>query len=155
VAVILSNEIAAALKDRESTKAIATVDNQGVPHVVFKENIFVESDKLFLLELIDTSRTNSNLVNSIWFNKVVAITVKNKNNQSWQIKGIPRKAHICGQLYVKYYESLSEKNPEIDLGAVWEIEPVEVSIQGLNTRLAEEKDKHPYLYHLDKTVSRH
>jgi hypothetical protein len=154
MAVTLSNEIVTALSDGESVKAIATVDNQGVPHVVFKENIFVESGKLILLELIDTSRTNSNLVNSIWFTKTVAITVKDKFNNSWQIKGVPYKTHIAGALYEKYYRELSEKNPQIDLGAVWEITPEEIKNQTFEVILAEEKKKHPYLFHLDKIAKK-
>lgn len=152
MAIDLGKEVVEALNDRDSVKVIATVNGQGVPHVVFKENLFYKHGRLILLELIETSQTNSNLVHSIWFNRTVAVNVKDKYGRSWQIKGLPVKTHISGRLYEAYYEKTSQPNPEIDLGAVWEIEPVEVKSNEIAAVLTEEKKKHPYLFHLDKIV---
>jgi hypothetical protein len=155
MAVKLSDEVIDALNDRDNVKALATVDKQGQPHVAFKENIFVDHEKIILLELIETSQTNSNMVHSIWFKRPVSISVKDKKNNSWQIKGLPLKTHIAGPVYEKYYAEQAEKNPEIDLGAVWEIEPLELKNQTFSVVLAEERARHPYLYHLDKIAKNH
>ncbi|MDR1902349.1 MAG: hypothetical protein LBQ88_08735 [Treponema sp.] len=150
MAVKLNEEVIGALNNRENIKVLATVDKQGLPHAAFKENIFFDNDKIILLELIETSQTNSNMVHSIWFNKPVSISVKDGKNNSWHIRGLPKKTHIAGPVYEKYYVQEAEKNPEIDLGAVWEIEPLEVKNQTFSAVLAEERARHPYLYHLDK-----
>jgi hypothetical protein len=154
MAVVFDKALVEALKDKDSIKVVATVDRHNRPHAVFKENVFIDQDKVVLLELIETSQTNSNLVNSIWFTKTIAITVKDKFNNSWQIKGVPYKTHIAGALYEKYYRELSEKNPQIDLGAVWEIVPEEIKNQTFEVVLVEEKKKHPYLFHLDKIAKK-
>jgi hypothetical protein len=108
MAVKLNDEVIDALNDRGSIKALATVDKHGQPHVAFKENIFADHEKIILLELIETSQTNSNMVHSIWFKRPVSISVKDGKNNSWQIKGLPLKTHIAGPVYEKYYAEQAE-----------------------------------------------
>ncbi|MFT8314105.1 MAG: hypothetical protein ABF633_07575 [Clostridium sp.] len=150
----IDKEIIELLSKSDTQKVIATTDRYGEPHVVFKNNIFIESGNIVLLELIETSQTNNNLVNSIWFNRKVAINIKGVNNQSWQIKGIPVKTHISGHIYEKYYKISEEENPNIDLGAVWIIKPTKIINNEFNNILQDEKRKHPYLFHLDKIVKK-
>ena len=150
MAIEIKQEIKELLLKVDTQKVIATVDKYGEPHVVFKDNIFIEEGNIVLLEYMETSQTNNNLVNSIWFHKKIAITIKGTNNESWQIKCDPVKIHISGHIYEKYYKILDEKNSNIDLGAVWIIEPVKIINNGLQNKLLNEKENHPFLFHLDR-----
>jgi hypothetical protein len=92
------------------------------------------------------------LVRSIWFDQKVAIAVKGKWGMSYQIKGKPVKAHIAGPLFRQHYQGIREKLGDVDLAAVWVIEPLEVINESLSRRRAEEEQKHPYYNHLDRLV---
>ncbi|HEY6838842.1 MAG TPA: pyridoxamine 5'-phosphate oxidase family protein, partial [Geobacteraceae bacterium] len=97
MATQLTQEIIDLLKDKESTKVLATLDANGFPHAVVKQSLQPGTDGTILyLELLESSRTNKNLVRSIWFDQKVAVSVSGKGGQSYHIKGKPVKTHITG-----------------------------------------------------------
>jgi len=90
MSVQLGQEVIELLRDPQTLKVLATVDERGVPHVVVKGSLSVNLDgDLQVLELLETSRTNRNLVRSIWYDRRVAILLKGQDGRSFQIKGLP------------------------------------------------------------------
>ncbi|MDR3299781.1 MAG: hypothetical protein LBU43_07220 [Candidatus Accumulibacter sp.] len=149
----LQADLRAALQDSSSLKALASVDKNGNPHVVFKGSISLDETErnLQYLEIVETSQTNRNLVYSIWFKKKVAINVLTADGKSWQIKGVPVKAHISGPEFERQYVKLQElMGADADLSTVWIIEPVEETGQTLQIRVAEERARYPLIGHLDR-----
>lgn len=147
----LSPEIVALFDDPESVRVLATLDEDGSPHAVVKQSLRVGEDgNLFHLELLESSRTNRNLIRSIWFDRKVAVVVTGRDGQSFQIKGKPVKVHIAGGLFRKRYREARERFGDVDPAAVWIIQPEEVTEETFAARSAEEAHRHPYFVHLDR-----
>jgi hypothetical protein len=150
--VALTPEIIALLDDENTHKILATVDGDGVPHVVEKRSLHHGGDgAIHYLELLETSVTSRNMVRSIWFGAKVAIAL-NSDGRSVQIKGRPVKSHITGPLYQRHYQRMREKLGDVDLAAVWVIEPDEVIDQSFDARRRREEALHPDFAHLDRLV---
>lgn len=151
MAIELTKEIIDLLAEEDTTKVLATLDENGFPHVVVKQSLQPGEDGTILyLELLESSRTNKNLVRSIWYDRGVAVTLKGKDGRSWQIKGKPVKTHITGSLFQKHYTAVRQKLGDVDLAAVWVIEPEEIINETFAVRKDEEERKHPYFTHLDR-----
>jgi len=151
MAALLNKEIRDLLADPASVKVLATVDEAGLPHAVVRQSLQVGDDgNLFYTELLESSRTNKNLVRSIWSDKQVSIAILGAKGQSYQIKGIPVKTHITGPLFQKHYTNVRRKLGDVDLAAVWIIEPLEVIDENFHVLKAEEEKNHPFLKHLDR-----
>ncbi|BCG60182.1 hypothetical protein [Paenibacillus sp. URB8-2] len=147
---ILTENIQVLLQDSEAAKVLATVDNQGIPHIVSDNTITINDEgQIIYLELIETSRNSVNLVNSIWFKRKVAIHLS-KGEESYQIKGYPAYSIICGPVFEHYYKLSLERNPEFDLSTVWIIEPDEVINDTYDARKNKEREEHPLITHLDR-----
>jgi hypothetical protein len=148
----LDESLAALINDPQSVKALASTGKDGEVHLVFKGSISVNGDgDIEYLELIETSQTNKNLVHSLWFDRPVAITVLARDQTSWQIKGVPRKALVSGKEFQKNYTALREKlGKEADLSTVWIIEPREAREQSYPARREQEERKYPLIGHLDR-----
>lgn len=152
MAVELQREVIELLNRPDSIKVLATTDKEGNPHVVFKGSIRAEENGyITYYELIETSQTNKNMVNSIWFNRQVAVNVFG-NGVSYQIKGIPYRAIIAGQEFEEAYKRVRARSEDGDLSAVWLIEPQQVIEESFRKRKAEEEEAHPILKHLDRLV---
>jgi len=151
MAAALSKEIIDLLDRDDSIKVLATVNEHGYPHAASKPYIRVDGEgNLLYLELVESSRTQKNLVRSIWFNRKVAVSVSNSKGHSWQIKGKPLKALITGPLYLQHYREVRQRLGDVDLAAVWVIEPEEVINENIFVRHAEEEKAHPLFRHLDR-----
>jgi uncharacterized membrane protein YheB (UPF0754 family) len=151
MATKLNKEIIALFSSDESTKVLATVNENGYPHAAAKPFIRVDDDgNLLYLELIESSRTQKNLVRSIWFDQKVSISVSGKDGQSWQIKGRPIKTLITGPVFLHYYRDVRKRLGDVDLSAVWVIEPEEVINENITVRHTEEEALHPLYRHLDR-----
>ena len=151
MAAELTQEIKELFASPDTTKVLATLDERGFPHVVVKQSLQVGEDgNLLYLELLESSRTNKNLVRSIWYDRNVSVTIKGKAGESFQIKGKPVKAHITGPLFLQHYRAVRERLGGVDLAAVWVIEPEEVINESFRVRLAEEEGAHPVFMHLDR-----
>lgn len=152
MSVNLSEEVKSLFLDKDSIKVLASTDENGDPHAVFKGSIHInEEGKVVYLELIESSTTNRNLVSSIWFDKKVAINIVNKDKKSYQIKGRPIKAIISGSVFQKYYKFIQEKlEGGSDLSTVWIIDPESVVEETFQVRREKEEKEHPLLRHLDR-----
>jgi predicted pyridoxine 5'-phosphate oxidase superfamily flavin-nucleotide-binding protein len=154
MSALLSPDIIALLEDRQTLKVLATVDGDGVPHAVVKGSLRANPDgNLQLLELIETSRSNRNLVRAIWFDRPVAVLIKGQDGRSFQIKGVPIKAHVSGPVFQKHYSEIRSRLGDVDLAAVWVIRPDSVVEETPSVRVKEEQAAHPNFTHLDRLVS--
>lgn len=152
MAVKLDGKMKELINDPYSIKMLATVDRDGIPHIVVKKSIRVnEEGNIEYLELIESSQTNKNMVNSIWFGKTVAVNVQS-GNVSYQIKGVPYRAVIAGQQFEKEYDRIRKKLGDVDLSTIWLIRPTEVIEESFEKRKKEEEEAHPILQHLDRLV---
>jgi hypothetical protein len=153
MATKLNKEIIALLGSDDSTKVLATVNEQGYPHAAVKPYILADDDgNLLYLELVESSLTQKNLVRSIWFDQKVSISVSDNHGQSWQIKGKPVKTLITGPVFLHHYREVRQRLGDVDLSAVWVIEPEEVINENILVRHAEEELAHPLFRHLDRLV---
>jgi predicted pyridoxine 5'-phosphate oxidase superfamily flavin-nucleotide-binding protein len=151
MAAKLNKEIIALFGSDDSTKVLATVNEQGEPHAVAKPFIRVDEEgNLLYLELVESSRTQKNLVRSIWFDQKVSVSVSNRKGQSWQIKGKPVRTLITGPVFLQHYRDVRRRLGDVDLSAVWVIEPDEVINENSAVRQAEEEQAHPLFRHLDR-----
>lgn len=151
MAVQLPQELIDLIEERDTSRVLATVDEKGVPHVTVEQPLHVGEDgNLHYLELLESSRANRNLVSSIWFDRSVSIGVQGKSGRSFQIKGKPVRALITGSLFQQHYVAIREQLGDVDLAAVWVIEPQEVTDETFTTRQAREETQRPFFRHLDR-----
>jgi hypothetical protein len=149
--VELTKDVVDLLDDDKTNTVLATLDEHGFPHVECGAFLQAgERGNLFYLETVEFSETNRNLTRSIWFDNRVAIALSNSSGQAFQIKGKPVKVHITGPLFSKYYQRLQQENGNVNLAAVWEIEPDEIINEGLALRQKHEEMFHPFFTHLDR-----
>jgi Pyridoxamine 5'-phosphate oxidase len=153
MATKLNKELIALFSSDDSTKVLATVNEHGYPNASAIPYIRVDDDgNLLYLELVESSLTQKNLVRGIWFDKKVSISVSDNNGQSWQIKGKPVKTLITGPVFLHHYRDMRQRLGDVDLSAVWVIEPEEVINENILVRHAEEELAHPVFRHLDRLV---
>jgi hypothetical protein len=148
----LPDELVNLLKDPESVKVMATLNEDGSPHVVAKGSLTtLDEETIVFNEGLDTYQSNKNLVRSIWFNKPIAINVT-KGSISYQIKGKPYKCLITGPVFKQFLVKARERRgPEADIAAVWIITPEEIRNESPAIRRKEEEEKRPYFNrHLDR-----
>ncbi len=151
MSIRLEEDVIRLLNDENTVKILATSDENGNPHVVVKQSLSLwDEGKIAYLELIESSITQKNLTRSIWFNKKVSVLLKGRNGESWQIKGKPIKAVVAGQIFEKSYVEIRQKLGDVDLAAVWIIEPEEVINESYFIRKVEEETKRPVFKHLDR-----
>jgi hypothetical protein len=151
MSVIISNRIRELLQQKDTLKVVASVDKEGIPHVTFKGTVNVnEEGQITFLEILESSQTNKNLTNSIWFEKIVAITILGADKTSYQIKGIPKRAIISGPLFEEAYVRVQEKFGDVDLSTIWVIDPIEIKEETFKARLEEERKLFPIIGHLDR-----
>ena len=148
----LSKKIVDLINDPESTKVIATADEEGHPHIAFKDSLTVLDDGMLAFgEEFEGSQTNVNLVRSIWFNKYVEMTVRDKNGTTFRIKGKPYRFAHAGPLFKKFYLAEREKwGPDSELAGVWIFTPEEVRDETYEVRKKEEDERHPFFRHFDR-----
>ncbi|MDP2279668.1 MAG: hypothetical protein Q8K51_15775 [Nitrospirota bacterium] len=148
----LPKEVVDLINDFESIKVIATTDEEGNPHTAFKDCLTVlEDGNIAFGEEFEGSQTNVNLVRSIWFNKNVELTVRDRHGTTFQIKGKPYRYVHSGPLFKKFYLAEREKRgPDSELAGVWIITPEEVRNETYEVRKKEEDEKHPFFRHFDR-----
>lgn len=153
--MIISDDIKNILNDYGTKKVIATVNEEGVVHVTFKDMIFISSnDTIILLEILERSITNQNLVYSIWFNKTVAINFLSRNGRSFHVQALPKRAIVSGKEFEKYYQMVQKQMGDVDLSTVWLLEIFEVKEKTLIKQIEEHKNKYPIINHLDRLITR-
>jgi hypothetical protein len=154
MAFLLSQAAQDALRSTESVKLVATIGKDGTPHVTEKGTLTLRDDgRIAFYEFIETSQTNKNLVFSIWFSKVVAITALTKYGKSFLIKGKPYKTVIAGQEFLSAYADAQQRfGKDTDLSAVWLIDPEWEREETFSVRRNEEETAHPYELHIDRII---
>lgn len=150
--IVIEEELKAIINDPSSSKVLATVDREGVPHVVFKSSVHVnQRGYLEYWELIETSKSQSNMVNSIWFSRKVAFNIR-QGERSFEIIGRPERAIIAGREFEKAYNEARSRLGDVDLSTVWLVEPLAVKEETFEKRWKKEDEEHPILRHLDRVV---
>ena len=148
----LQKEVAELFEDPDARKAVATVDERGVPHVVFKNFLAIlEDETIAYAERLDSTQSNKNMVWSIWFDKTVAITAI-KDTTAYQIKGKPYKCLIAGPIFKEFLIKVREKEgDDADIQSVWIITPEEVRDATPAQRVKDEELSRPFFNrHLDR-----
>lgn len=147
-------DIKSIINNPDSLKVVASTDRNNVVHVVFKGSVSADEDgNIRFFELNETSQTNKNMAYSLWFKRFVSINVLAGDKRSYQIKGIPIRAIICGQEFERAYISVRERGAGADLSTIWIIEPEEIREETPAVRQAEEREKYPLIGHLDRFLS--
>ena len=148
MSVALAADVIELVNDPATIKVLATIGPDGVPHAAVADALYAAPDgTLHYLEPIETSATNRNLVNAIWFDGVVAIALIGAAGRHVEIRGRPLKNHITGPLFLDYYRRVREAG---DLAGVWAIVPEQVVDQDLAARRSLESARHPAFIHLDR-----
>lgn len=148
---VLNKELTERINDPTSLKSLVTVSREGVPHVAYKGSLHVEGDQIVFYDLIQSSRTNKNLVHAIWFEGTVAVSILTADKRSFLILGKPVKSVTAGKDFEKVYVKLQEeKGTDVDLSAIWYIEPLQIREETYAARRDEEERKYPYIRHLDR-----
>lgn len=153
---IISDELKEIINDPTSLKSVATVSREGIPHVTYKDSLHYEDGEIVFYDYIQSSQTNKNLVNAIWFEGRVAINILNDNGKeksSFLIVGKPVRCVTAGREFENLYISLQDKyGKDMDLSAIWYIKPEAVRNESLFVRKKEEETKYPYIMHIDRLV---
>lgn len=151
---IINEEVKAIINNPLSLKSIATVSREGVPHVAYKGSLHFEGNEIIFYDYIQSSQINKNLVNAIWFDGKAAINIyydDGKEKKSFLIIGKPVRCVTAGKEFEKLYISLQDRyGKDMDLSAIWYIEPEYVRDESLFSRKEEEEKKYPYIMHLDR-----
>lgn len=151
MADIISKKLKEIIAAPDTLKVLGSVDKNGIPHVVFKGSIHVnEEGNLVYYEILESAKSNQNLVHSIWFNKKVAVNILSGDKQSYEIIGKPLKSITAGKEFENIYIALRESKGDVDLAAIWIIEPESVRNESFAVRIAEDEEKYPILKHLDR-----
>ena len=152
--VALPSEVSTLIKDRATFQIVATADEHGNPHAVAKGSLTVQGDGLIAYrEALESSRTNANMLRSLWFDKKVSVLLVGSNGEAYEIRGRPHRYVINGPIFKRHYlEEREEQGPDSDVAGVWLIAPEEVRNQTFSVRKAEEERKHPYMRHLDRAA---
>lgn len=139
------------LSDRRAVRVLATASPDGEPHAVLAPAVEVDdAGRILYLEPLESSRTQRDLVASIWFEKPVTIVVAGDDGATWRIRGRVRKAHVAGPIFRARYERLRDAEPPADLAAVWEIEPQAVTDETPATLRRRQDAERPFFKHLDR-----
>lgn len=147
---ILTEELKEIIGEKNTLKSIATVSNNGIPHVVYKGSIHVEDDMIVFDELLESSQNTKNLVYSLWFDKKVSINILSADKRSFEIIGKPIKVTTCGHKFEAVYTKLQEIIPDTELSGIWYVEPIEVDEKTYTVRKRQQDDAYPELWHLDR-----
>ena len=72
----IPDNVKSLLENPNNVKIVTTVDKDGNPHSVPVNSVMVMDDgNIAFMELLDTSRTQKNLLNCYWFKKDVPVLV--------------------------------------------------------------------------------
>ena len=139
------------LQQPETQAVLVTTDGHGEIDTIRTETLHLDPQgHLVYLEYFESLQTNRNLVRSLWFEKKIAVTLLAGGGQTFHLKGIPRRAMICGPIFEAYYRAAHPQLPDADLSTVWIIEILEVRQEDLGARQREQDQHHAIVAHLDR-----
>lgn len=149
--VSLPAEVADLIADPTATKVLVTTDEDGTPHAVVTDFLQIAADGTILyLEPLESSASNRNLVRGIWYDRKVAIALKGAGGASFQVKGRPVRTHVAGPVFQRHYENFQEQHGDVDLAAVWVIQPEAVHDEDFGRAKSHEEATRPFFRHLDR-----
>lgn len=153
---ILPKEAVDIIKDPDAVKVLTTVDEEGKPHAAFRDDLTVLDDgSLAFGEPFEGCQTNVNLVRSIWFDKNVELTIRDKRGTTYQIVGKPYRYAHAGPLFKQFYMAeRAKRGQDSELAGVWIIKAEEVRNETYEVRKQEEDAKHPFFRHFDRSSVR-
>jgi hypothetical protein len=139
----LPKEVEKIINDPKTIKALTTVDKDGNPHTVPLGSMRVIDGNIAFLELLDTCKTQKNMLNCYWFKKDVSILVVDdwQKGNVYQIKGSPYKLLRQGPIWDNYLEEIWKIIPDADPTGVWLITPKEVVNQNYFLRRKAEEER--------------
>lgn len=153
MSVTVSERIRKLFNDPKSHKVLATVSRDGIVNVAFKDSIGIDKEgNLEYLELLESSQTNRNMTNAIWFDRMVAVNAADDSGISVQIKGIPFRYTMVGPRFEEAYARVREQDPDSDLAGIWSIHPVEVIEETYVKRRQKERKLYPIIGHIDRDL---
>ena len=147
---VISEELKEIISRPGTLKVVAATDHEGVPHITYKGSLHVENDELVFYDLLQSSQINKNLVDSIWYDKKVAVNILSEDKRSFHIVGVLDKSVTAGRYFQSIYTSLREKKGDVDLNAIWYIKPEEIKEITFAVRKEEEEREYPILRHIDR-----
>lgn len=151
MSIALSAAVAGLIDDPTAAKVLVTTDESGTPHAAVTDFLQTAGDGTILyLEPLESSASNRNLVRSIWYDRKVAIALRGADGRSFQIKGRPVRTHVAGPVFQRHYVALQERHGDIDLAAVWVIQPEAVHDEEFGRAKAHEEATRPFFRHLDR-----
>jgi hypothetical protein len=148
--MVIDDELKNIINDKNSLKVIASESADGELHVVYKQSLHATDDgQLEFYEIMESSQNNKNMVNSIWFDKPIALNILSSDRRSFEIKALAVKAYVAGTYFEEKYREVTD-NGHYDLSTVWRLEPLEVKEKTYAVRVLEEEANHPHFRHLDQ-----
>lgn len=141
----LPEEVKRAFEHPETQKVLTTVSKESMPHTVFKGSLSVFDDAtIAYMEFLETCQTQRNMLHSIWFKKIVAVSIFNPvMNVAYQIKGEPYKHIFTGPVWDEYLGRVRNSMPDVSPAGVWLITVKEVRNEDFQIRLKEEDKRRP------------
>lgn len=140
------------INNKETIKIVASVGKAGIvdsevkPSLYFKEDGTVE-----FLEYLESSDTNRNLIHSLWFEHNVSILAIGRDNEVFELRGIPVKAVVSGSYFEKkYIETQQEFDGKLDLSTIWIVKIEEIINKNVFERYEKERKDYPIIAHLDR-----
>ena len=150
----LSEEFRQVLEDAFTRALLATVDEDGVPHLEEKPSIHLDdAGQVLLPEEGEYSRTNLNLVRSLWFDRKAVLHLLGKERQ-FEVVLKPYKVHISGPLFESYYRQALEQPNSNGLSGVWVLRPETVTEETAEVRNQRDNEGRLPLTHLDRIAKK-
>lgn len=151
MAIQLTSEQKALFADTQTIKVLTTVDGTGKPHGKIDRSIHLADDgTIVYLELLESSKSNHNLVESIWFDRSVSVLVLGDGERCIEVTGKPVRVHITGPIFERYYVDVRSRLGDVDLSGVWIIVPEQVTDENFWSKKAREESERPFFRHLDR-----
>ena len=90
------------------------------------------------------------LLNSLWFNRPVAILLARPDGSGARILGRVERSIIAGPLFQRLYAEVQARHGEVGLAAIWEIRPTEIEVVDRTRWVFDESATRPFFTHLDR-----
>jgi len=149
----LKDALSQALQSTDAVAALTTIAADGVPTTVIGAEFFLtESGSLLYREFFESSRSNRDLLHSLWFDRIVSFAVSVGDTRLHGY-GVPTHTHVAGPLFQEHYRIVTDRDQRTDLAAVWEIRVD--SLEDVSPQLLRSKEdtQRPFFRHLDRLIT--
>ena len=145
----LNEELKSLIENKNSIKVVSTQDKEGVINSAPKGSLQISADdELTYVEILESSKSYSNVVYSIWFDKKVSVLVVGENKETYLIHGHVKKILTCGREYEEYYRKYQEARG-FDIAAAVKLTVEDVQDLNLAKGIEKQKKEHPFFSHYD------